>query len=185
METSSSWHEAFQKETADRNWLMPLDGNRCAAHAANVLGKLGTAQLASDWSEEEIVRLHWRLLERIKLLRDVKTPLEEKIEVLRWLFTDTEKDLQPFSFVSCVRVVGLSPLSPLSCFVGVADADQVRDWIRCRLKCWLLESLAAYPMWVREAIVEQPEWIALRLERNPQWLNEQIRRNRAEGDLFA
>lgn len=138
-----------------------------------------------EWTEEDVVRLHWLLLSRIRLLQDARAPLEEKIDILRWLFTDAQHDQEPFSFVSCVRVIGSSPLSPAPCFIGAADAEEVRDWIRGRLKRWLLEPLASYPVWVRHAVIGQPGWIASQLERNPQWLNEQLRRNRTEGDLFA
>lgn len=185
METSSSWHEEFQQEAAYRSWLRPLNTDPPARSRTPGPGRAGTETLVADWSEEEVVRLHWRLLERIKLLRDTRTPLEEKIEILHWMFTDAKKDREPFSFVNCVRVVCVSPLSPTPYFIGAADAEEVRDWVRCRLKRWLTESLESYPLWVRNAIVEQPSWIAQQLERNPQWLNEQIRRNRIEGDLFA
>jgi hypothetical protein len=185
METTSSWQDEFQNEAANRCWLKPLKAEPSTGQAPQGVGSLDNPLQAADWTEEEVVHLHWRLLERIKLLRDTRTPLEEKIEILHWMFTDAERDKKPFSFVNCVRVVGVSPLSPTPCFIGVADAEEVRDWVRCRLKRWLIESLENYPMWVRNAIVEQPGWIALQLERNPQWLNEQIRRNRVEGDLFA
>ena len=42
------------------------------------------------------------------------TPLEEKFDTLRWVFSEREKDGLPFSFVSCLRVVGCSPLSPIA-----------------------------------------------------------------------
>lgn len=186
METDCLWREEFQKEAANRCWIKPLNTtDLCAAQASRGIGSMDNAPPDTDWTEEDVVRLHWHLLERIKLLRDARTPLEEKIEILHWMFTDAERDKKPFSFVNCVRVVAVSPLSPTPCFIGAVDAEEVRDWVRCRLKRWLIDSLENYPMWVRNAIVEQPGWIARQLERNPQWLNEQIRRNRVEGDLFA
>ena len=68
-----------------------------------------------DWSEEDVVFLHWRLLQEVRHLADPETPLEEKFDTLRWVFTEREKDGAPFSFVSCLRVVGCSPLSPIAC----------------------------------------------------------------------
>ena len=137
-----------------------------------------------EWSEEDIVLLHWRLLKEIGRLADPETPLEDKFDTLRWVFTEREKDRKPFSFVSCLRVVGCSPLSPLP-YCGLVDVEEVRDVIRCAMRSWLRQTLMRYPSWVREAIVDHPEWIESRLARNPQWINEAIRRTALEGDLFA
>lgn len=137
-----------------------------------------------EWSEEDVVQLHWRLLKEIGRLADPDTPLEEKFDTLRWVFTEREKDHKPFSFVSCLRVVGCSPLSPLP-YCGLVDAEEVRDFIRCAMRRWLLQTLTRYPSWVREAIVDHPDWVETRLARNPQWINEEVRRVTLEGDLFA
>ena len=137
-----------------------------------------------EWSEEDIVLLHWRLLKEIGRLADPETPLEEKFDTLRWVFTERDKDLRPFSFVSCLRVVGCSPLSPLP-YCGLVDAEEVRDFIRLAIPQWLRQTLLRYPAWVREAIVDHPDWVEARLARNPQWINEEVRRVALEGDLFA
>ena len=39
-----------------------------------------------EWSEDDIVLLHWRLLQEIRHLADPATPLEEKLDTLRWVF---------------------------------------------------------------------------------------------------
>ncbi|MCU7370016.1 hypothetical protein PEC18_03810 [Paucibacter sp. O1-1] len=137
-----------------------------------------------EWSEEDVVLLHWRLLKEIGRLADPETPLEEKFDTLRWVFTEREKDRRPFSFVSCLRVVGCSPLSPLP-YCGLVDAEEVRDSIRCAVRSWMQQTLTRYPGWVREAIVDHPDWVEARLARNPQWINEEVRRVALEGDLFA
>jgi hypothetical protein len=137
-----------------------------------------------DWSEEDIVFLHWRLLQEIKQLSDPATPLEDKFDTLRWVFTEREKEQQPFSFVNCLRVVGCSPLSPIA-YCGLLDAQDIRDHIRRSLKSWLAASMARYPPWVREAIASQPQWVEARLAKNPQWINEQLKQMAQEGDLFA
>lgn len=137
-----------------------------------------------EWSEEDIVLLHWRLLKEIGRLADPETPLEEKFDTLRWVFTEREKDHKPFSFVSCLRVVGCSPLSPLP-YCGLVDVEEVRDFIRLAIRRWLQQTLMRYPEWVREAVVEHPDWVEARLARNPQWINEEVRRVALEGDLFA
>jgi hypothetical protein len=142
------------------------------------------APMADEWSEDDIVLLHWRLLQEIRHLADPATPLEEKLDTLRWVFTEREKDGLPFSFVNCLRVVGCSPLSPIA-YCGMVDAEEVRDRIRHGLQAWLNATLARYPDWVREAVATHPEWVEARLTRNPQWINEQLKQMSAQGDLFA
>ena len=127
-----------------------------------------------EWSEDDIVFLHWRLLQEVRHLADP----------LRWVFTEREKDAAPFSFVSCLRVVGCSPLSPIA-YCGLVDAEEVRDRIRNGLKTWLNATLERYPEWVRSAVAGNPEWVEARLARNPQWINEQLKQMSVQGDLFA
>lgn len=165
--------------------------NRLQAGDASLAPAMGAfASLDADegqpieWSEEDIVLLHWRLLKEIGRLADPETPLEEKFDTLRWVFTERDKDLRPFSFVSCLRVVGCSPLSPLP-YCGLVDAEEVRDFIRLAIPQWLRQTLLRYPTWVREAIVDHPDWVEARLARNPQWINEEVRRVAHEGDLFT
>ena len=137
-----------------------------------------------DWSEEDIVFLHWRLLQEISHLADPATPLEEKFDTLRWVFTEREKDGRPFSFASCLKVVGCSPLSPIP-YCGLVDAEEIRDRIRFGLRAWMSETLARYPQWVRDAVRRNPEWIEQRLAKNPQWINEQLKKLTAQADMFA
>lgn len=137
---------------------------------------------AIEFSEEELVALHWWLLRKVSLLSDPRTPLEEKFELVRWVFTDPVRDTQPFSFVNCMKVVSGSPLSHLP-FIGAVDAQEVRDWIGSQLCRWFLGSLQDYPAWVRQAVLAKPDWISDNLFKNPQWLNEQIKLH--QSDLFA
>lgn len=137
-----------------------------------------------EWSEEDIVLLHWRLLQEVSHLADPDKPLEEKFDTLRWIFTEREKDARPFSFVSCLRVVGCSPLSPIT-YCGLVDAQEVRDRIQNSVKAWLSATLERYPVWVREAVVRNPEWVEARLIKNPQWINEQLKQLSMQDDLFA
>ena len=139
---------------------------------------------AIDWTEQDVVFLHWRLLQEVEALSDPETPLEAKLDTLRWVFTEREKDSRPFSFVNCLRVVGCSPLSPIP-YCGLVDAEEVRERIRHGLQAWLHATLARYPGWVREAVATHPEWVEARLTRNPQWINEQLKQMSVQGDLFA
>ena len=137
-----------------------------------------------EWSEEDIVFLHWRLLQEISHLADPDKPLEEKFDTLRWVFTEREKDKLPFSFVNCLHVVGCSPLSPIA-YCGLVDAQDIRDRIENSLKTWLSATLERYPAWVREAVVQNPEWVEARLLKNPQWINEQLKQLAVQDDLFT
>lgn len=157
-----------------------------ADNADSATGAPGSTceEWVEEWSEDDIVLLHWRLLQEIRHLADPATPLEEKLDTLRWVFTEREKDGLPFSFVNCLRVVGCSPLSPIP-YCGLVDAEEVRERIRHGLRSWLHATLARYPDWVREAVATHPEWVEARLTRNPQWINEQLKQMSVQGDLFA
>ena len=137
-----------------------------------------------EWSEEDVVFLHWRLLQELADLSNPGTPLDEKIDALRWVFTDPERECQPFSFVSCLKVVGCSPLSPMPYF-GLVDAEEIRDWIRHQLRAWFDATIERYPSWVKEAIFQNPNWVESRLAKNPQWINEEIKKRSSQGDFFA
>lgn len=137
-----------------------------------------------EWSEEDVVFLHWRLLKELDALSNPATPLDDKIDTLRWVFTDPERDSQPFSFVNCLRVVGCSRLSPTP-FFGLLDADAIRGWIYYHVHGWLGATVARYPLWVRTAILQNPAWVESRLAKNPQWINEEIRKHTIQGDLFT
>ena len=163
---------------------MPTRDRRTDTPVHDPIDSTDAAPPPVSWSEEEIVLLHWRLLQEVQHLADPAAPLDEKFDTLRWVFTERDKDNRPFSFVNCLRVVGCSPLSPIA-FCGRVDAEEVRDQIRGDIGRWLLASLARYPDWVRQAVLTQPEWIEERLARNPQWINEQLRQIAKQGDLFA
>ncbi len=141
-------------------------------------------EAVDEWSEEDVVFLHWRLLREIGDLCNPETPLEEKLDTLRWIFTDRDKESRPFSFVSCLKVVGCSALSPLP-YIGLVDAEEIRDTIRRQVKSWLTTTLARYPVWVRDAVLANPGWVESRLAKNPQWINEQIKKTAVHGDLFV
>ena len=139
-----------------------------------------------DWSEEDIVNLHWRLLLELRRLPDPETPLEEKLDTLAWALTDPDLDDRPFSFANCLRVVGTSPLSPTAYF-GALNVEDVRDWLRRNAKTWLRATLERFPRAVQELVREQPDWVAQQLNKNPQWINQQIRRQAKQGqdDMFG
>lgn len=150
------------------------------------LDDAGDADDAPEWTEEDVVHLHWRLLLELRRLPDPETPLEEKLDTLAWALTDPNLDGRPFSFASCLRVVGTSPMSPTPYF-GLIQVDDIRDWLRTNARKWIHATIARYPEWVRVLIREQPDWVARQLARNPQWVNEQIKARAAapQADLFG
>lgn len=179
---------AFPEALGGRAWsacghATPLQPIRPAPESTALPGTLDDGA-AVEWDEEDIVFLHWRLLKEVSDLADPETPLEEKFDTLRWIFTEREKESRPFSFVNCLHVVGCSPLSPTPYF-GRVDAEEIRDAIRSQVKRWLHATLDRYPPWVRDAVLRNPEWVESRLAKNPQWINEQIKQQSAQGDLFA
>ncbi|MFT3815713.1 MAG: hypothetical protein QM740_20495 [Acidovorax sp.] len=139
---------------------------------------------APEWTDEEIVFLHWRLLQEVPDLAVPTVPLDSKLATLRWIFTDADKDQEPFSFASCLRVVGCSPLSPIA-YCGLVDCEVIRDHIACHVKRWLSETLERYPAWVKDALKHDPEWFEATLAKNPQWINEQIKRSNEQDSLLA
>lgn len=165
--------------------LQDLPGQAQRAVSA-YLDDAGDADDAPEWTEEDIVHLHWRLLLELRRLADPDTPLEEKLDTLAWALTDPNLDGRPFSFASCLRVVGTSPMSPTPYF-GLIQVDDVRDWLRTNARKWIRATIARYPEWVQVLIREQPDWVARQLARNPQWVNEQIKAREAtpQADLFG
>lgn len=145
---------------------------------------INSADAVEAWSEEDVVQLHWRLLQELRHLQEPETPLDEKIDTLNWVFTESRKDALPFSFANCLRVVGLSPMSPTAYF-GAVDIESIRDWIRGRGRLWMRATVERYPAWVREQIAADPERVVRELARDPQWINEQLRRCTEHLDIFA
>ena len=137
-----------------------------------------------EWSEEDVVLLHWRLLQELRHLQDPETPFEEKIDTLNWVFTEPDKESLPFSFIHCLRVVGCSPLSPTAYF-GLVDPEDIRERIRANVTRWMRATIARYPQWVRDQIQADPAHVIRQLEKNPQWINEQIKKRSDLGDFFV
>jgi len=128
----------------------------------------------SAWSTEEIVRLHFILLDDLRRLADADTPLEERFELVEWVFTERALEARPFSFRSCVRL-----------YMRTCDVDGVRDELRPLLRVWLDEAVATLPAWLGERILREPQWAASELHRNPQWINEALARHARDPDLFG
>jgi hypothetical protein len=162
---------------------------RIAAHlegapytASTAVHEEDPSERRPDWTEQDLVTLHCGLLTELSRLARPETPLEDKLDTIQWVFS--EKENAPFSFASCLRVAGASPLSSLP-YVGQLDAGEIRSRIRQGLRTWLRETLDRYPAWVGKALIENPEWVAEQLERNPQCINQKLRLLDVQGDLFV
>src|SRR5207244_994210 len=105
-----------------------------------VLRYLCDDSVPCEWTEDDVVQLHWLLLKQAVSLDDPATPLADKFDTLRWIFSSPDKEHMPFSFANCVRVVGISPLSPTPYF-GLVDVEMIRDWIRANARRWVLDSV--------------------------------------------
>jgi hypothetical protein len=132
------------------------------------------AESYAAWSADEIVRLHFVLLDDLRRLAEPETPLEERFELLEWIFTEREREAAPFSFGTCVRLV-----------FRTCDPDEVREAVRRVTLAWLREAVERFPAWLGERILRDPQWAADELHRNPQWINEELLRHAREPDLFG
>jgi hypothetical protein len=186
--TQAAVKDLLVAETHDAEWVALWGSQfKCLSDRSDGADDDTSPESApAEWSEDDVVQLHWRLLLEVRRLADPDTPLEEKLDTLAWVLTDPALDDQPFSFANCLRVVGNSPLSPTGYF-GDLKVEDVREWLRTNATKWLRATLARYPDWVQALIRQQPDWVAKQLSRNPQWINEQIRAREGEsqGDLFS
>lgn len=138
----------------------------------------------TPWSEEELDWLHCLLLKKAEVLANPEAPLADVFEVLRWVFTEPDKDGKPFSFTRCLSVARYSKWSPFPDLTGI-NLETLRTLIRGNLRRWLKALLAKYPDWVRDVVQKNPLWIALRLDTDAQWINKQLRLMNVQSDLFA
>lgn len=141
-----------------------------------------------EFTEEEVVYLHWRMLEAIKCLADPKVSLLERFSVLAWVFTDDpEADAKPFSFAQCVEVVTRSPLTNVRGlpYVGRIDPGALRDKLESEVRRrWMVGVCDGYPLWLRINILQNPDFYLRQLERDPQWINKQLKRMSRERDAL-
>jgi hypothetical protein len=134
-----------------------------------------------EWSVDAIVQLHMVLLDELSRLADPATPLEEKLDMLQWVYTDPELEDKPFSFSNCIKLCGRS-INP---HYGLMSTEDVRVELGRYVPRWLNESLRRYPEWLQQAVRSNPEWVWARLEEDPQYINRQAGRVAKQGDLFS
>jgi len=148
--------------------LVPQEG--AAASSAAV-----TEETQEGWSLPTVVWLHMLLLDDLERLADKATPLEEKFELLRWVFTTPDRDAAPFSFATCMKLCGRSATP----YHGLMSVAEVREAIEQYLPRWMAETLEAYPAWIQRLVRSNPDLVMRRLEDNPQYLNEEAKKHGA------
>ena len=175
-------HESGRLSAAESPKAHPVPIDDLAPHAqAELIQYVFDENSPIEWTDDAIVRLHFILLDDCEKLADSETPLEEKLDILRWIYTDPQKDGAPFSFATCLKLFG-RPSDPTQ---GTLDPREIREGFRHSLLGWIQESLDRYPTWVREAFYSNPDHMSALLEKNPQYINEEVRKRSAQGDLFA
>lgn len=143
------------------------------------------ARQGAQFNDRQVFDIHMRMLDQVKMLADPATSFSERIDILRWIFTEPERDALPFSFARCVELASLSALSEYE-YVGKLDLATLRDGIRRCAEPWLRGAFSIYPVWFRAEMVDNPEWVFKQISKDPQWLNKQLRarQNDAQPDLF-
>ncbi len=121
------------------------------------------------WMVDEIVHLHFILLDECKQLSDPEYPLAEKLDILAWMFADESHDLHALSFYRCARQAW-----------GSCDVRSAASDVRHLIQQWIDDTLGIYPRWarrwVRGFLLHTPDRLLKILDKNPQFVNELIRR---------
>jgi hypothetical protein len=120
------------------------------------------------WMVDEMVHLHFILLDECKQLSDPEYPLAEKLDILAWMFADESHDLHALSFYRCARQAW-----------GSCDVRSAASDVRHLIPQWIDDTLGIYPRWARQWVkgflLHTPDSLLKILDKNPQFVNELIR----------
>ncbi len=119
------------------------------------------------WRKEEVLFLHAMLLDDLERLASQQAPLAEKAELLRWVFTDPDKEDQPFSFKNCLRVCCAYADSFADATRGKLSADSVRELLTEEIRPWLIGTIQKLPDWIQQLVRDAPEEVDELLKRRP------------------
>lgn len=88
------------------------------------------------WTVDEIVGLHFILLDACRSLARPSANLDTREDLIRWVFTDAWRDDEAFSFKHCCQLWGLEQpgLGQLHERVREEMADMLRGWTREALR---------------------------------------------------
>jgi len=122
---------------------------------------------AAAWKEEEVLFLHALLLEDLERAASPQATLSEKLELLRWVFTDPDKEDVAFSFRNCLRVCCAAAGTMPSAHRGKLGADSMREALAAEMRPRLAATLSRLDGWIRQLVCEAPAAVGALLERNP------------------
>jgi hypothetical protein len=84
-----------------------------------------------EWIDDEMVMLHFILLDQCRYLSRASSSMERKKDLLQWIFTDPELEDKPFSFKNSVMLVTGNPPQFGAVYERVKEAlgSLMPDWI--------------------------------------------------------
>jgi hypothetical protein len=145
-----------------------LDGNTTVEDRVELLKRIYTDR-EPVWMTDEMVQVHFILLNECEQLSDPEFPLAEKLDVLAWMFADESHDMHALSFYRCARQAW-----------GSCDVRSAASDIKRLIPQWIDETLRLYPRWARQWVkgflLHNPDGLLKILDKNPQFINEMIRR---------
>jgi hypothetical protein len=145
-----------------------LDENTTVEDRVELLKRIYTDR-EPVWMMDEMVQVHFILLNECQQLSDPEFPLAEKLDVLSWMFADQSHDMHALSFYRCARQAW-----------GSCDVRSAASDIKRLIPQWIDETLQLYPRWarkwVRGFLLHNPDGLLKILDKNPQFINEMIRR---------
>lgn len=110
-----------------------LDSGVSIESKREILKRIYTSE-EPEWTLDEIVGLHFILLDECACLARELSSEQRKQEVLAWVFTDPQHDTMPFSFANCVKLFGRDKVE-----VG-SLAARIREDLKPMLKSWLFNA---------------------------------------------
>jgi hypothetical protein len=145
-----------------------LDKNTTVDDRVELLKRIYTDR-EPVWMVDEMVQVHFILLNECQQLSDPEFPLAEKLDILAWLLADDSHDMHALSFYRCARQAW-----------GSCDVRSAASAIQGLMPQWIDETLLVYPRWarkwVRGFLLHNPDGLLKILDKNPQFVNEMIRR---------
>lgn len=145
-----------------------LDETTTVEHRVELLKRIYTDR-EPVWMVDEMVQVHFILLNECQHLSDPEYPLAEKLDILAWLLADESHDMHALSFYRCARHAW-----------GSCDVRSAASDIMGLIPRWIDETLRLYPRWarkwVRGFLLHNPDGLLKILDKNSQFINEMIRR---------
>jgi hypothetical protein len=97
-------------------------------------------QESPEWIDDEMVMLHFILLDQCRYLSRASSSMERKKDLLQWIFTDPELEDKPFSFKNSVMLVTGNPPQ-----FGAVYA-RVKEALGSLIPRWIEESVRSKPI---------------------------------------